>query len=63
MNATSDISVYAVNYLGQTASMQVVYPTRTMGTHYFLATYHPTYGGLFVVAALYDNTTVQVGQH
>ena len=43
--------------------MQVVYPTRTMGTHYFLATYHPTYGGLFVVAALYDNTTVQVGQH
>ncbi|XP_070196633.1 uncharacterized protein [Littorina saxatilis] len=60
VNATSPISVYSINYRPQTAGMNVVFPTKTMGKEYMMATYDPSFGAFFVVAAVEDNTTVQV---
>nr|KAG5706278.1 hypothetical protein BaRGS_026060 [Batillaria attramentaria] len=60
VNATGDVSVYVVNHRDSSAGLYTAFPIQTMGTRYILYTYTPTYGTYFVIAALYDNTSVSV---
>ncbi|XP_025086757.1 uncharacterized protein LOC112559636 [Pomacea canaliculata] len=60
LNATSDVSVYVLNYGTGTSDMYTAYPVKALGTEYLLGGYPPYLNAYFIVAAVQDNTTVQV---